>query len=512
VRTGQLAPGAVAAALPRMRGLDGLYQEFWLRVVQGMPAEREARLWRVAGLLAVARTAVTAEQLCQWAGLEDGEFIVLRAVLQQYLDEVVLPNERDPSAPLVGFRLYHASFRDFLARQPGFVARQHHERIVAASLGEGADAPPGRYLARHGLAHCREAGRPDAALVLAGRVAAGGGWDAITDLVESMHEERAADAALVEGVLGHLKGQPGYGARLACLLYNVWRMPTPIAGVTTAGARHATGDGALARALWVVDLIDRALRFTGILAAADCLSHDPLPEPFGELLRLLGRPTLGQWVEFQRRYYQHCAESRLRPAFPLLQRLLSGRQAKELYDLQVALVAFRNDLAHRPYHIADPHGAGLHNVMGQAERYFEVLAALAEGQLLVFEGPADGGRGRFRVFAGPSPRPGDAVERPVPPGARPGEVFFALAGDEPVSLSPWILAESGADTDVPLLMYDRATPWAYSHLGRDAQVCLRLPGERRHDLVTACRLARESWPPRDRPLTADDFVDDARPR
>src|SRR5262249_19836137 len=61
VRTGQLPPGSAADALPRMRTLDGLYQEFWLRVVLGMPAEREARLWRVAGLLAVARSALTAE-------------------------------------------------------------------------------------------------------------------------------------------------------------------------------------------------------------------------------------------------------------------------------------------------------------------------------------------------------------------------------------------------------------------------------------------------------------------
>ena len=134
VRSGRLSPASIAEALPRMRGLEELYREFWNRVMTGLAPETESRLWRVAGVLSVARTALTTEQICRFVGLGDDQFIVLRPIMQQYLDEVELPNERDPDTPLLGFRIYHASFRDCLLCQPGLVPKQHHERIVRAYL------------------------------------------------------------------------------------------------------------------------------------------------------------------------------------------------------------------------------------------------------------------------------------------------------------------------------------------------------------------------------------------
>jgi hypothetical protein len=156
VQTGRLPVEAVAETLPRLQGLDSLYGEFWLRLLAELSAEDRARLWRVAAVLSVARTALTAEQICRFTGLEDGQFVVLRAGLQQYLDEVELPDERDPVTPVIGFRLYHASFTDFLLRQPGLVPRRHHERIVRSYLGEGVvgqDAKKPQYASwdRYGL-------------------------------------------------------------------------------------------------------------------------------------------------------------------------------------------------------------------------------------------------------------------------------------------------------------------------------------------------------------------------
>ena len=145
VRRGTLPPQSVADALPRMQGLDELYREFWCRVVRTLSEEAERRLWRVIGILSVARTALTGEQICRYAGIEDDQWIVCRAQLQQYLDEVELQNERDSEDPFVGFRIYHASFRDFLLRDSGLVARQHHERILRTYCpAQEATSPRGR--------------------------------------------------------------------------------------------------------------------------------------------------------------------------------------------------------------------------------------------------------------------------------------------------------------------------------------------------------------------------------
>jgi WD40 repeat protein len=168
VRTERLPAASIRDALPRIQGLDSLYQEFWTRILQDLPKDVEARIWRLAGTLAVARTALTAEQLCRFAGLEDGEFIALRALVQQYLDEVELPNDRDPSTPLIGFRFYHTSFRDFILRQPGLVPAQHHDRIVRSYLSAETDHSPSDYGSwdRYGLSfmvhHAVEAQRWDA--------------------------------------------------------------------------------------------------------------------------------------------------------------------------------------------------------------------------------------------------------------------------------------------------------------------------------------------------------------
>ena len=136
IRSGVLSPDSIGETLPRIQGLEQLYREFWDRALEGLSDEAEQRLWRVAGILAVARTALTGEQICRFAELDDTEFILVRRVLQQYLDELELENENDADSSVLAYRLYHTSFRDYVLNQTGLNPQQSHARISRTYLPE----------------------------------------------------------------------------------------------------------------------------------------------------------------------------------------------------------------------------------------------------------------------------------------------------------------------------------------------------------------------------------------
>src|SRR5262249_22759621 len=134
------------------------------------------------------------------------------------------------------------------------------------------------------------------------------------------------------------------GAQLVRLIYNVWRMPTPVAHTTES---YKQADRDFVRVSWIVDLFDRAITFTGILAAADYLHQEvPAAAEVAEWFSRLARPTMGQWAAFQREHYRRIDQQTRWPAFPELWRLLSGRRARHLEQLQSELIGFRNRLAH----------------------------------------------------------------------------------------------------------------------------------------------------------------------
>jgi hypothetical protein len=405
-----------------------------------------------------------------------------------------------------GFEPYHLTFRTHVCEDRAKIIGVQNAlaRNEFCDLARDWNALPAghsarRYLARHGLAHCRENARPEDALRLAVQVAELADWEYLTALVESMHQLRQPDPGLVDQILARLKEEGGYGAQLVRLLYNVWRMPTPVAH-TTESFKQADRD--FVRVSWIVDLFDRAVTFTGILAAADYLHQEaPAAPEMAERFSRLERPTLGQWAAFQRDYYRwldRCNRDLPRdqrtvwPAFPELGVLLStGRLFMHVEQLQSELVAFRNRLAHGGIPGAEQSQQDLAWVLGKAGEYFQVLTVLAEGELLVLQEKLGDGRGRFRLFAGPRPQADALVEERCPPTAEPGEVFFwTLGGFTPVSLFPFVLTDPGDTTGIPLLLYRHAGShtWSYWHVGRKEPREMAAPAPGRFE--TCCREAR----------------------
>ncbi|MBI2301068.1 MAG: hypothetical protein HYU66_19325 [Armatimonadetes bacterium] len=130
LRRGLVQIEALAATLPRIVGLETLYEEFWQRALEGASEELRQAVWRAAGVLSVAQSAVTGEQITRVCGLEDARWMLVRQALQQYLDTMALPDERDSSTSVVGYRIYHQSFRDFLQRQPERNSLEDDRRFV----------------------------------------------------------------------------------------------------------------------------------------------------------------------------------------------------------------------------------------------------------------------------------------------------------------------------------------------------------------------------------------------
>jgi WD40 repeat protein len=139
VKQGMIKPDQLQNALPCLSGLESIYREFWSRIIKSLTPEEERRIWHVAGILAAARSALTAEQVCAFTGITPDEFILARRIMQQYLDSAELENPNYPENPLIGYRIYHASFQEYLSAQPDFAIKNYHLRIAEyyLSIPEG---------------------------------------------------------------------------------------------------------------------------------------------------------------------------------------------------------------------------------------------------------------------------------------------------------------------------------------------------------------------------------------
>jgi hypothetical protein len=389
-----------------------------------------------------------------------------------------------------GFEPYHLTFRGHICEDRARIIGMQNAlaRNEFCDLARDWNTLPAyhaarRYLARHGLAHCRETDRPEDALRLAVQVAEAGDWDYLADLVESMQQLRQAGPNLVERILARLKEEANYGARLVRVLYQLWRMPTTIA--FASASTYAAEQHAALRCYRLMDLIENAIRFSGILAAADLLHH-PAAAALGTASSGLDRPTLGRWAGFQRTYYRWCAEHDVQPSFLALGEMLAGSQGPHREELEGELIGFRNRLVHGGRLGAAEAEQHLRWLMGKAEEYFEVMAALAEGQLLVLREQLQGRHGLFQIFCGPRPRSTERTELPCPAGARPGDVFFSLGNSGLIGLAPLVVTEAAAHADVPLLVYLRRQ-------GPDELVYLRIGSDemvRRHDTAAIQSLRR----------------------
>jgi hypothetical protein len=390
-----------------------------------------------------------------------------------------------------GYEAYHFTFREHIrADQAGLIGEQNSlARDAFCELTRGWASLPSAnplrsYLARHGLAHCQEgAGREDACL-LAVQVAATGEWQVIALLVEALHELRRTSSELVAEVLARLKAESSYGARLVRLVYHTWRLPTLVARTISEVGQEVNW---VLRAHRIVELFEQAIKFTGLLALADYLHLKTTLPAIEEQLIDLERPTLGRWAGFQRAYYQHCVRARIAPVFPSLAGILSGEDAKALQGLVHELIDYRNRLAHGGVLSRQQAEDDLVWVMGKVARYLELLAALAEGQLVVLQG-REGGHGRFWVFSGPNPQDHATVELPAPPEAAPGEVFFTMGGAEMVRLTPYVLTKPDCTTGIPFLVYLRGERDNWVYVDAQSNKLLKLPVPE-NDLFPRSRLA-----------------------
>jgi len=109
----KLTPANVAKVRNLPQGLRDYYQRHW-RTMRAQDVERFERYYEpVVCMLAVARESVTPEQVAEWTGLTPPRVAEVIGTWREFLNEEA-PREGEPL-----YRIYHASFRDFLKAEVG---------------------------------------------------------------------------------------------------------------------------------------------------------------------------------------------------------------------------------------------------------------------------------------------------------------------------------------------------------------------------------------------------------
>jgi hypothetical protein len=125
IREGKLTKGNLDNVRNLPKGLKGYYQRHW----RMMRAEDEARFDKyqepVICVLATVREPVTIERVQEWTGLTPRQ---IRDVINQWREFL----NTDESEDEVLYRIYHASFQDFLKDEVGLV--KNHEKIAMTAL------------------------------------------------------------------------------------------------------------------------------------------------------------------------------------------------------------------------------------------------------------------------------------------------------------------------------------------------------------------------------------------
>lgn len=148
-----------AERLPR--GLEALLEQWWDEL-RRLPAEQRATAFTGLGVLCAAREALPSRVLGEvagWSGSESTEDFM----------QAVRPFLLEQPAPWAGdkaYRLYHESFREFVARKRSRELREHHKRLsdtIAKWPSMAEDTFGRRYALRHVVAHALEAGEKEKA-------------------------------------------------------------------------------------------------------------------------------------------------------------------------------------------------------------------------------------------------------------------------------------------------------------------------------------------------------------
>lgn len=129
IRTGGLSPESLDNIRDLPRGLRAYYQRHW-RTMRAHDQDRFERIYEpVLRILATVREPVTLTAVQEWTNIEPARIREVIRDWRPFLNET-------PSAtgePL--YRIYHASFQDFLAEE-GVGLQPYHEKIAMTALAK----------------------------------------------------------------------------------------------------------------------------------------------------------------------------------------------------------------------------------------------------------------------------------------------------------------------------------------------------------------------------------------
>jgi hypothetical protein len=129
IRTGRLSPDTIDSVQDLPRGLRAYYQRNW-RTMRAQDQDRFERIYEpVLRILATVREPVTLSAVQEWTGLEPAR---IREVVRDWRPFL---NETPSAAGEHLYRVYHASFQDFLAEE-GVGLKPYHEKIAMTALAK----------------------------------------------------------------------------------------------------------------------------------------------------------------------------------------------------------------------------------------------------------------------------------------------------------------------------------------------------------------------------------------
>lgn len=141
IRTGRISPSTTDSVRNLPRGLRDYYEQHW-RTMRAQDRTRFERFYEpVLRVLATVRAPVALPAVQEWTGVDPAR---IRDVLRDWRPFL---NETPSAAGEPLYRVYHASFQDFLAEE-GVGLQPSHERIAMTALGKipgfpGAERAPG---------------------------------------------------------------------------------------------------------------------------------------------------------------------------------------------------------------------------------------------------------------------------------------------------------------------------------------------------------------------------------
>jgi hypothetical protein len=127
IRTGKLSPDTIDNVQDLPRGLRAYYQRNW-RTMRAQDQDRFERTYEpVLRILATVREPVSLDAVHEWTGIEPARILEVVRDWRPFLNETPTATGQ----PL--YRVYHASFQDFLAEE-GVGLKPYHAKIAMTAL------------------------------------------------------------------------------------------------------------------------------------------------------------------------------------------------------------------------------------------------------------------------------------------------------------------------------------------------------------------------------------------